>query len=95
MPFKVHVTFSFLYLYFVDLILYFYILFIIYRNKGFLDFTCYNDNPRILLYSDIDLFIGGYKSGNDIDARVTFERASDTGTGSGLPSVMNTTNIMP
>ena len=30
--------------------------------------------------------IGGYKSGNDTDAIVSFERATETGTGSGLPT---------
>ena len=32
------------------------------------------------------MFIGGYTSGDDTDAKESFERASDTGTGSGLPN---------
>ena len=32
------------------------------------------------------MYIGGYKSGNDTHANVSFERVSDTGTGFGLPT---------
>ena len=60
--------------------------------NGFLDFTCSNDNPRIDALGDYGNFIGGYKSGNDTDASVSFRRTIDTGTGSGLPVVYALSN---
>ena len=53
---------------------------------SFLDFTCFINYPRININGNTDLFIGGYKSGADMDATVVFDRASNTGTGSGLPT---------
>ncbi len=51
-----------------------------------LDFTCFNNNPRININGNNGLLIGGYKSGSDTDASVSFGRTSDTGTGNGLPT---------
>ena len=46
------------------------------------DFTCYN----LRLYIGVDnTAIGGYKSGSDTAATVSFERVLDTGSGSNLP----------
>ena len=46
------------------------------------DFTCYN---RRLYIGVDDTAIGGYKSGRDTAATVSFERVLDTGSGSNLP----------
>ena len=50
------------------------------------DFTCFN----LELYANDDTpilhFIGGYKSGRDTGAEVSFERVLDTGSGSNLPT---------
>ena len=46
------------------------------------DFTCYN--LRLYIGGD-DTFIGGFKSGSDKSAAVSFERVLDTGNGSNLP----------
>ncbi len=42
------------------------------------DFTCYNPTTQH--------YIGGYKSGSDTGANVSFERVLDTGSGSNLPT---------
>ncbi len=47
------------------------------------DFTCFN--LRLYASPDRDHYIGGYKSGSDTGAVVSFERVLDTGSGSGLP----------
>ena len=46
------------------------------------DFTCYNAR---LYIGGGNTFIGGYKSGRDTAATVSFERVLDTGSGSNLP----------
>ena len=51
----------------------------------FLDFTCLSPKIYIDINGDDEMFIGGYKSGSDKLATVSFERASFTGTGEGLP----------
>ena len=51
---------------------------------GVLDVTCFVSSPRIS--TTAYMFIGGYKSGDDTDAIVTFGRQSDTDTGTELPS---------
>ena len=65
---------------FIDMCLYFLTI-----GAG-LDFTCYNRQPLFDPNSGNDDGIGGYKSGNDLDVVVSFSRALDTGTGSGLPA---------
>ena len=54
-----------------------------------LDVTCFVSRPRISITGDTNLFIGGYKSGDDTDASVTFGRQRSTDTGTGLPSGSN------
>ena len=61
-------------------------LFLLSGANGFLDFTCFVNKPRINIEGNNGLFIGGYKSGDDTGATVTFGRESDTGTGTELPT---------
>ncbi|XP_038056405.1 receptor-type tyrosine-protein phosphatase T-like [Patiria miniata] len=55
------------------------------------DFTCYNVSP-VLASNHI---IGGYKSGSDINAGVSFERVLDTGGGETLPTGSYSTDERP
>ena len=59
--------------------------------SAFLDFTCLVNQSRIDLRAaqTKGYFFGGYKSGGDTEAQVTFGRVSDTGTGTGLPQDSN------
>ncbi|XP_072041905.1 uncharacterized protein [Amphiura filiformis] len=59
---------------------------IITKTSCVLDITCFSNNARININGDDRMFIGGYKSGDDRDASISFGRTSDTGTGDGLPT---------
>ena len=48
------------------------------------DFTCFNLRP--VATDGENTFIGGYKSGNDTRAAVSFNRLLDTGSGVNLPA---------
>ncbi|XP_071799860.1 receptor-type tyrosine-protein phosphatase T-like isoform X2 [Asterias amurensis] len=48
------------------------------------DFTCFN--PRLYATAGNSHTIGGYKSGSDTEADVSFERVLDTGSGRDLPT---------
>ncbi|XP_072042270.1 angiopoietin-1 receptor-like [Amphiura filiformis] len=48
-----------------------------------LDVTCFGNDTRV--NDDDDMFIGGYRSGDDTDATISFGRTSYTKTGNGLP----------
>ena len=50
-----------------------------------LDFTCFNKYATINPNGYQNAFIGGYKSGNDVNADVEFGRTIETGNGQGLP----------
>ncbi|XP_072041261.1 tyrosine-protein kinase receptor Tie-1-like [Amphiura filiformis] len=70
----------------LDVFLKFGILFqIVSETSCILDVTCYSHHARIYITGDNDMFIGGYRSGSDTDALVSFGRKI-TGTGKQLPS---------
>ncbi|XP_072041264.1 tyrosine-protein kinase receptor Tie-1-like [Amphiura filiformis] len=48
-----------------------------------LDVTCFSNDTRV--NDDDDMFIGGYRSGDDTDATISFGRTSYTKTGNQLP----------
>ncbi|XP_033644813.1 receptor-type tyrosine-protein phosphatase T-like isoform X1 [Asterias rubens] len=50
------------------------------------DFTCFNSRLYAYAVDQLFHFIGGYKSGDETDAVVSFERVLDTGSGSNLPT---------
>ena len=64
-----------------------YIVYLLSGSNGFLDITCFVNKARITIDGDNNLYIGGYKSGDDTDATVTFGRLSVTANGvTGLPT---------
>ena len=50
------------------------------------DFTCFNSRLYAYAVDQLFHFIGGFKSGDETDAVVSFERVLDTGSGSNLPT---------
>ena len=76
--------FSYFFLYlFIYLFIY---LFYFPGITSFLDSTCFSASPRIDIDGDDNMLIGGYNSGDDTSASVSFERVFNTGTGSDLPT---------
>ncbi|XP_072041078.1 receptor-type tyrosine-protein phosphatase delta-like [Amphiura filiformis] len=62
---------------------------------SFLDFTCQSRYSRIQIDGDGGQRIGGYKSGEDTDASVTFGRVLNTGTGIGNPTDSSVRDLHP
>ncbi|XP_072048343.1 receptor-type tyrosine-protein phosphatase S-like [Amphiura filiformis] len=54
------------------------------ETGALLDFTCFSNFPLLNPEVSSNVYIGGYRSGNDLDANVDFSRVIDLGNGNGL-----------